>query len=501
MMDMRLMVLIPLWPLLAAAGIALRAYSGAHGDRAEPWTVRIALMGAVSPLLLLLAFAFDGLPGTMTLGTWFVSGDYAVPLSLTLDALAVAFALTIAFIATVTVRFSANYLHREAGFHRFFLALMLFVSGMLLIALAGNAALAFVGWELAGVSSWLLIGYAYERQTATQNAQRAFITNRVGDAGFVLAIALAFAWVGSLEWQAIAASRLDPLWAGLLALGFVIAALTKSAQVPFAPWIARALEGPTPSSAIFYGALLVHAGVYLLLRLQPLLEQAPVLLLLIAVLGVLTVVYGYLGGLVQTDVKSALSFATTTQVGLMFVAIGLGWFELATLHMIAHALWRAWQFLASPGYMHAVDARPAPPAPRWLAAWPGVYRAALQRFWLESLTDAVWVRPTLNIARDVRAIDETVVSRLVGLPADALTDALMEARERVVQGHGVAGALLEWAGRHLDDFESRLILQTGGGPLSRWAAQLGALFLAIEAMLEQPRYLLLLIMATFVVIL
>jgi len=497
---------IPLLPLLAAALIAVRVlWCSPSGDRAEPLTVRIALVATLLPLLMLILVAVSGGEGggneRVDLGVWFASGQDAIHLSFMYDTLALTFALLITFLASVTLRFSATYLHREVGFHRFFMALLVFVAGMLFIALAGNAAVAFVGWELAGVSSWLLIGYAYDRPTATVNAQRAFITNRVGDAGFMLGIALAFAWVGSLEWAALAQAHLDPLWTGLLALGFVIAALAKSAQVPFAPWIARALEGPTPSSAIFYGALLVHAGVYLLLRLQPVLEQVPALLVIIAALGLLTAGYGYLSGLVQTDVKSALSFATTTQVGLMFVAIGLGWFEWALWHLVLHALWRAWQFLASPAYMHMVDARPAPSAPTWLARRSGLYRAALQRFWLDSLTDALLVRPTLNIARDVRAIDETVVSRMVGLPTDTLTEALSSDADRVVRGHGLAGALLAWAGGQCDRFESRLILQPGGGRMGAWVGRLGVLFQAVESLLERPRYLLLLIMATLVVIL
>lgn len=505
-MDARLIALVPLLPLLAAGLIALRILLGRDkGDVAEPATARIAIGAALLALVLLAGFDIatlpGGVPGQVSVAEWLASGKVALNLSFVADGLALPVATLVAFVGVVALRFSQNYLHRETGFHRFFLAMSLFLSGMLLIVLAGNAVLAFVGWELAGVSSWLLIGYAYERPTATANAQRAFVTNRIGDAGFLLGIGLAFLWVGSVEWAALAVVRLDTLLVGLLAFGFVIAALAKSAQVPFAPWIARALEGPTPSSAIFYGALMVHAGVYLMLRLEPLLVQAPTLLLAVAVLGGLTALYGWLSGLTQTDVKSTLMFATTTQVGLMFVEIGLGLFQLAAWHLVLHALWRAWQFLASPAYMHLVDARPAPPAPTWLARRGGLYTAALQRFWLEPLGDWLLVRPTQNIARDVRAIDENVVSRLVGLPAEARTSALMESGDAVVRGHGVAGALLEWAAGHMDRFESRLILQEGGGRLSVLLKSLGTLFQAVEALLEQPRYLLLLVMATFVVIL
>ena len=195
-----------------------------------------------------------------------------------------------ALIGVVTLRFSRNYLHREIGFHRFFIFMCLFLAGMLLIVLSGNAVFTFVGWELAGVSSWLLIGYAYDRPIATGNALWAFITNRIGDAGFILGISLAAWWLGTVEWSGLAAwaqgDSFDKISARLILFGFLIAAVAKSAQLPFASWIARALEGPTPSSAIFYGAVMVHAGVYLVLRLEPVLLQVPDVMVYLAVLGI-----------------------------------------------------------------------------------------------------------------------------------------------------------------------------------------------------------------------
>lgn len=508
----RLAGLIPLLPLLGAAGIALRILAGQDkGDLAEKPTARIAIYCAAAALLLLLGLdavaLARGVPGQMHNGMWFSSGAIALPVSFTLDALSLPVATLVAFIATLTLMFSRNYLHRETGFHRFFLGMCLFSAGMLLIVLAGNVALTFVGWELAGISSWMLIGYAYERPTATGNALRAIITNRIGDAGFILGISLAFIWLGSVEWPSLLhANQLGTLSAGLLALGFVVAALAKSAQVPFSPWIARALEGPTPSSAIFYGALMVHAGVYLLVRMEPLLRQAPALMSLIAILGLLTALYGYFSGLAQSDVKSALMFATTTQVGLMFLACGLGWFTLAAWHLGLHASWRAWQFLASPSYMHLMGG-PTMAAPRWLHDKQKLYTAALQRFWLEHLSDWLLVRPTQQLARDIRNLDDNVVSRLVGLPESAVVPAFMVAsgeemnQDRIVRGSGLAGAFLEWAALKLHRFESRLLFQGGDSRLGRMLANIGSYLLAVEGLLSQPRYLLLLIMATLVVIL
>ncbi len=506
-LPLELVAAAPALPLFAALLIVIRRLiGGARGEAGEPLTAALSIGAAGGVLALMLVLAVDGLivgaPRAVQLGDWFASGAWRIPLSFTLDALSLGFGVVVAFIALVAMKFSRHYMHREDGFDRFFVGMNLFAGGMLLVVLAGNAALVFVGWELMGLASWLLIGYARERPVATVNAQRAFLTNRVGDAGLLLAMALSLLWLGSLEWSALAAgsARLPTLYVSLLALGFVLAALAKSAQVPFTPWIARALEGPTPSSAIFYGAVMVHAGVYLLLRLEPVLVHAPGVLFLVAVLGTLTALLGWLAGYVQSDVKSALLFAGVTQVGLMFLAIGLGWFTLAAWHAALHALWRGWQFLAAPAYMHMLDG-PTPPAPAWLTRHPRLYTAALQRFWLEPLADRLLTQPTRAFARDVRAIDEDVVSRLVGMAESQRAAELLAPFEKVVKGRGVAGGLLAWSADRLDRFEQRLVMQGGGGRIGRGLARLGEWLRFVESLLEQPRYLLLLIMATLVVIL
>ena len=502
-----LIALAPALPLLAALLITVLHLAGpARGEEGELLTAPLTMTAIIPAFAVILALGvqalFLGYPGQVHLGDWFASGTLHVPLSFTLDGLSLGFAAVTAFIALVTLKFSVNYMHREAGFHRFFIGMNLFAGGMLTVVLAGNAALVFVGWELMGFSSWLLIGYAYDRPTATANAQRAFLTNRVGDAGLVLGLALSFLWLGSLDWADMArgAARLPTLYVSLIALGFVTAALAKSAQIPFTPWITRALEGPTPSSAIFYGAVMIHAGVFLLARLEPVLAHTPGVMVLIGVLGALTALYGWLGGYVQTDVKSALLFAVVAQVGLMFLAIGLGWFQLAVWHAALHALWRAWQFLAAPSYMHLLDGA-TPPAPAWLLGQQRLYTAALQRFWLETLTDRLLTQPTRALARDMQAIDENVVSRLVGMPAAQRAAELLAEDREVVRGRGLAGGMLVWVADRLDRFEQRLVLQGGGGRLGQGLTRLGGWLKLVENLLEQPRYLLVLIMATVVVIL
>ncbi len=515
-MAEQMVALVPLLPWLAAAWIALSRVAGGVGG--EKPTILVSLGANALALLIMLyldvAALLHGAPNQVRLGQWFGSGEYTVAVSFTLDRLGLALGTLVALLSFLTVRFSVNYMHRERGFQRYFLIMNLFAGAMLLIVLAGNAVLTFVGWELAGVSSYLLIGYALDRHAATRNANRAFITNRIGDAGFILSIFLAYTWIGSVEWDLFhsVVDKPGTLGAGLIAAGFMIAALAKSAQVPFSPWIARALDGPTPSSAIFYGALMVHAGVYLMIRLEPLLVQVPGMMVIIAGLGLLTAIYGWISGLVQSDVKSSLMFSTTAQVGLMFFWCGMGWFGLAAWHLGLHAAWRAYQFLHAPSLMFMVS-RAARPAPRWLTRRRWLYTAALQRFWLEHMGEALITRPTAKLATDTRAFDERVVNPLVGLPAQASAVSSLaqwqESKSGAVdlpdgdagRGVGIAGKLMEGVAAGLHWFEDHLVLKGGGEGLLRTLRHLGGYLIQIDRLLSQPRYLLLMILLTFVTIL
>ena len=504
-------LLVPLLPLLAAFGIAVYVLNGAQGDDAEPPTARLAEGAAWGALLVLLGLGIlawqEGLPGHFVVANWFTSGSLSVPVSFILDPLSLAFASLIALIGVITLRFSRTYLHRELGFHRFFLLMSLFLSGMLLIVLAGNAVLMFVGWELCGISSWLLIGYAYDRPVATGNALYAFLSNRIGDAGFILGISLAAWWLGTVEWAGIHdwannAGQFDKVQARLLLFGFLLAAVIKSAQLPFTAWIARALEGPTPSSAIFYGALMVHAGVYLVIRLEPVLLHAPDTMVYLVVIGALTALYGWLSGMVQTDVKSALIFATTTQVGLMFLACGLGWFTLASVHLLLHAAWRAYQFLLAPSYMHLVakQAHKAYPPPAWIARHQGLYTAALQRFWIEPLARSTVIRPVQAIGHDMRDFDDNVLAHLVGMPEHQRAGADSKGDE-VIRAHGLAGRFLYWCAERFTQLEAYLVMRRGESAFTRAMTHLGVYLRVFEALLERPRYLILAVAATFIVIL
>ena len=501
--------LVPLLPVLASAWIALGyIFNFNRGELGESQTSKISLTAAYLSLLLILivdvyTIVYDA-PGHLKLAPWLVSGDYIVNLSFLLDKFALVMATLIVIISLLTIKFSVNYMHREAGYQRFFMILNLFTAAMLLIVMAGNAVLTFIGWELAGVSSYLLIGYAFDRNTATTNANRAFITNRIGDAAFITAFALSFIWLGSVEWNDILSSNsATSLQTGLIAGGFLIAALAKSALFPFSPWIARALEGPTPSSAIFYGSLMVHAGIYLIIRIEPLFILDAALLPLLVTLGLLTALYGFFCSLVQTDVKSTLIFSVITHVGLMLLICGLGLFELASWYLVLHAIWRAYQFLSAPAHMHLMS-RPTRQAHPLLKRLPWLYTASINRFWLDQLADWLLVKPTQELSRDARNFDEKIVNRIVGLPTQASTITTLDQAEstnRVGKGQGMAGKAMQWLASILGWFEDHLVLKGDSSGLPKLIHHLGTYVLQIEQLLSQPRYLLILIITTFVVIL
>ncbi|MEZ5447872.1 MAG: proton-conducting transporter membrane subunit [Thiolinea sp.] len=249
---------LPGLPLLAAAWVALGYTLGWNrGESGERETARVVLGSGILVWLMLLGLGISSLliqtPGTLSGFTWLHSASYQVRYSLLLDGLSLSTALVFSLSILLAMRFSVNYLHREPGFQRFFLTLSLFHGGVLLVVLAGNALLAFVGWELVGVSSYLLIAYHQHRRTAAIHATRAFVTNRIGDAFFLLALFTALNYLGTVEWPLIFQQSLHShnLSLTVLAFSLLVPALIKSAQFPFSAWITDALEGPTPSSAAF----------------------------------------------------------------------------------------------------------------------------------------------------------------------------------------------------------------------------------------------------------
>jgi len=506
-------------PLAAAMIIALGILTHSFQDEASEAIVGklsssaalISLLSIVG-LLIFSVLKPGELPASLTLLNWFSSGQLSINIALSLDFLALGIGSLFALLLYITLRFSVNYLHREKGYFRFFLVLNMFTAAMLLIVLSGNAITAFLGWELAGLSSFLLIAYAYDRPTAIENATRVFITNRIGDAGFILALVLSFYWASGNNWNSMNSELivLDATQRFIVLSGFVLAALVKSALFPFCSWITRALEGPTPSSAIFYGSLMVHAGIFLLLRIAPVIEASAAIQVILITLGMLTIVYGWLGGLVQTDLKTALIFSALTQTGLMLFCIGLGWYTLATIHLAAHASWRAYQMLSSPAYLTLIN-RKARPVSGWIQSRPYLFNAALHRMWLDNIIDWLAVKPTSLFAQDLNHFDERIVNRMVGLPGQidsisSLTDyeerkrGLVNPEVSLISGRGVLGTLMEKIANGLYWFEESLVLKGSGDGLISVLQKVGTYLIRIDYLFSRPRYLWLIILLTLLVV-
>lgn len=347
------------------------------------------------------------------LGNWVLVEHYHFEIKFVFDRLSVPFALLSFLLCGTIGAFADIYLHKEVGFGRFFLLYAIFLLGMVITSLAGTIETLFFGWELVGLSSAMLVAFFHERPNPVRNGLHVWVIYRVADAALLLA-ALALhhmtgagdfdVMMGSGAWPAGTAAITDhqAFYVGLLLL---VAAAGKSALVPFSGWLPRAMEGPTPSSAIFYGALSVHLGAFLLLRVSPLLDQSPPLAWTVVGLGLVTAIFAAATARVQTDIKSVLAFACLTQIGIIFVEIGLGLRYLALAHIIGHACLRTLQFLRAPTLLrdyssmeNAIGSRLPDSSggwqrfvPRPLADWS--YRFFLERGYLDAALFTFVVHP------------------------------------------------------------------------------------------------------------
>jgi NADH:ubiquinone oxidoreductase subunit 5 (subunit L)/multisubunit Na+/H+ antiporter MnhA subunit len=351
------------------------------------------------------------------LGPWISTRDYQFEVSFLLDRLSTAMMFVVALLTALTAHFSVRYLHREPGFSRFFLLIGLFGAGMLLLASAGGLDLLFVGWELVGLTSALLVAFFYERPNAVRAALQVFATYRLCDLGLLVAAVLLHHHTGTTQFSVAFSANWLQHPSGVLAWGpstgiglcLLLAAMGKSAQFPVGSWLPRAMEGPTPSSALYYGAISVHAGVFLLLRAAPLLAASGLASMAVLTIGLLTALHATLVWRTQTDVKSALAYATMTHLGLMLVEIGLGWYQVAQGHLVAHAALRGFQLLRAPSALADAlairDANGGSPLPRPAllskflpAAWVRRSHAlALERFFLHVLKERTLLEPVLTI--------------------------------------------------------------------------------------------------------
>jgi NAD(P)H-quinone oxidoreductase subunit 5 len=437
---------IALGLLIAGAPVALLAVLGLCSlvDRPLPERATSRLVGAgiviglaASTAMLVLMALRGTWHLTVELGEWVVLDESAFSFKLLFDRLSLPFTILSLVLCGTIGSFATKYLHREPGYNRFFVLYAMFVAGMVLSALAGTIETLFTGWELVGLSSALLVAFFQERPMPVRNGLRVWAVYRVADVAFLTAAIVLHhlsskgdfdRLLSAVPWPdgQAALSSTQALVVGLLLL---VAAAGKSGLVPFSGWLPRAMEGPTPSSAVFYGALSVHLGAYLLLRVSSIISLSGWLAAALVVVGLGTAAYAALAARVQTDVKSALCFASLTQVALIVAEIGLGLRWIPLVHLIGHACLRTMQFVRAPTLLHdyhtlenAIGAH----LPRPAAAWGGgaqagaqswLYRFALERGYLDAWLDDYVVRPVLQLFRWCDALERRWTDFLSGGPS------------------------------------------------------------------------------------
>ena len=314
---------------------------------------------AVVSFLNLLGPGRSEAPLLKNLFTWIQAGDFRADLAFRFDSLSAVMVLVVTGVGLLIHIYSTGYMSHDRSFARFFAYLNLFTFAMLVLVLADNLVLMFVGWEGVGLCSYLLIGFWFEKPSASAAGQKAFIVNRVGDAGFLLGMLFLFLAVGSTSFgainEAVAGQVITPALATLVAILLFVGAAGKSAQIPLYVWLPDAMEGPTPVSALIHAATIVTAGVYMVARLNVLYSASPAAGEVVAVVGALTAVYAGTMALTQNDIKRVLAYSTISQLGYMFIGCGVGAYAAGVFHLTTHAFFKSLLFLAAGSVMHALS--------------------------------------------------------------------------------------------------------------------------------------------------
>jgi NADH-quinone oxidoreductase subunit L len=359
-----MLFLIPLLPFvgfLVNASFGRRLSKAASGGLACAAIVAAFLTSGIA-VWRLIALAPEERSIVQQAFTWITSGDFSVGFTLRLDPLSAVMILVVTGIGSLIHVYSTAYMHEESGpeFARYFSYLNLFAAFMLVLVLGSNFLVMFVGWEGVGLCSYLLVGFWYAKKSAADAGKKAFIVNRIGDFGFILGVLLAFVRFGTLDFQEIAhaVSGIGPEATfgtlSLIALLLFVGATGKSAQIPLYVWLPDAMEGPTPVSALIHAATMVTAGVYMIGRNAALFAHAPQTLAVIAVIGTATALMAGTIALVQTDIKRVLAYSTVSQLGYMFLAMGVGAFAGGIFHLYTHAFFKALLFLGAGAVIHAL---------------------------------------------------------------------------------------------------------------------------------------------------
>jgi len=347
-------------PALALLGALVNGLFGRRLREPLPGVLASLAVGGAFVLALIAAFGLVGREAGVSVELWPFLPVAGLDLSVgfVVDALSVTFMLVITGVGLAIHVYSIGYMHADDGYSRYFALLNLFVASMLVLVLADSLVLLFVGWEGVGVCSYLLIGFWYRKTANADAGRKAFIVNRIGDAGFLLASFLVAATFGTLTIAEVnAAAGTYAFGAGVLGtigLLYLLAATGKSAQLPLHVWLPDAMAGPTPVSALIHAATMVTAGVYLIARLSPLYAMTPEASAVVAWVGALTALVAAIAAMGQTDVKRVLAYSTISQLGFMFVAVGSGAYGAAVFHVVTHAFFKGLLFLGSGSVIHAM---------------------------------------------------------------------------------------------------------------------------------------------------
>ncbi|MGA6987362.1 MAG: NADH-quinone oxidoreductase subunit L [Terriglobales bacterium] len=354
-----------LWmiPILPLAGAAINGFFGRKASRNAISAVALVFCGAAFAVALWIALHFSSAssPYYFPLAHWIRSGSFSVDFDFYLDQLSLVMLLVVTGVGFLIHIYSVGYMWEDDGYYRFMSYLNLFMFFMLTLVLAKNYLVMFIGWEGVGLASYLLIGFWFTKDSAASAGKKAFIVNRIGDFGFLIALFLMIKHFGSLDFtQVFAAVRTLPMetaGVGLLtAIGLLlmVGAAGKSAQIPLYVWLPDAMEGPTPVSALIHAATMVTAGVYMVARSSVIFERAPMAMTVVAVIGTLTAFFAATIGIAQTDIKKVLAYSTVSQLGYMFMACGVGAFSAGIFHLMTHAFFKGLLFLAAGSVIHGI---------------------------------------------------------------------------------------------------------------------------------------------------
>jgi NADH-quinone oxidoreductase subunit L len=354
-----------LWliPILPLVGAAINGLLGKRFSRRAVAAVALTFCFAAFAMAVWIASPFSSLslPHAEVVATWLRSGEFSVDFAFSLDQLSLVMLLVVTGVGFLIHIYSVGYMWEEGGYYRFFSYLNLFMFFMLTLVLASNYLLMFIGWEGVGLASYLLIGFWFTKDSAAAAGKKAFIVNRIGDFGFLIALFLIIKHFGSLDFQQVfeAVKPYSPETAGVgfltaIALLLMVGACGKSAQIPLYVWLPDAMEGPTPVSALIHAATMVTAGVYMVARSHVIFERAPTALTVVAIIGTLTAIFAATIGIAQTDIKRVLAYSTVSQLGYMFLACGVGAFSMGIFHLMTHAFFKGLLFLAAGSVIHAI---------------------------------------------------------------------------------------------------------------------------------------------------